>query len=150
MNDQSEWYVSYLKPSFTRAVSAQSPTVMGLCCYQPRRNYTRETRKAICGFSVIWRKASTPYKSGVSFQYSPTAGTFKRSGCFYFYLYFITKGKLMFFKTCTAALTAAFLLSACAHRAPKPYGKPFPINAKQIADSTHKTLHHVSTHRAIL
>lgn len=41
----------------------------------------------------------------------------------------------MFFKTCTAGLLAVFLLSACAHRAPKPYGKPFPINAKQVADS---------------
>jgi len=28
-----------------------------------------------------------------------------------------------------AALAAAFLLSACAHHAPMPRGKPFPINA---------------------
>ncbi|HFC6386996.1 TPA: hypothetical protein ACFNMI_000037 [Neisseria bacilliformis] len=34
----------------------------------------------------------------------------------------------MFFKLSAAALAAAFLLSACAHNAPKPHGKPFPIN----------------------
>ena len=47
----------------------------------------------------------------------------------------------MFFKLSAAALAAAFLLSACAHRAPKPHGKPFPINVPQLqaADSTAKT-----------
>lgn len=47
----------------------------------------------------------------------------------------------MFPKSLAAALAAAFLLSACAHRAPKPHGKPFPINVpqSQAADSTAKT-----------
>ena len=53
------------------------------------------------------------------------------------------KGKIekCFFKLSAAALAAAFLLSACAHRAPKPHGKPFPINVPQLqaADSTAKT-----------
>lgn len=47
----------------------------------------------------------------------------------------------MFFKLSATALAAAFLLSACAHRAPKPHGKPFPINVpqSQSADNTKTT-----------
>lgn len=46
----------------------------------------------------------------------------------------------MFFKLSAAALAAAFLLlSACAHNAPKPHGKPFPINVPSSSDAAKAT-----------